>query len=197
MADTLFVSSKLRHVFPIADIVRRDITRDADCSAILQVPYDGEVIIVDGAVASSPTPFAYKVAAGVAFTQAQFALANRCKMIWGSHKRTDRQANNQERVAYLMCREDMEIELGMFLAESAVNLDTQFAAGTPITFVEDANKRIVACPVNTALAAITATDTVFVFGEVIETPSKSAVPANDDTIKIRLYAHARTLLVGA
>lgn len=201
MADVLIKDTSLRHIFPISDIVRRGVARNADCSALTDTPWDGEFVRVDGKTGFRLTDAQAGVGAAnfdtVAKAEAQAAAHSRARMVWGSHKRTDRQANNHENVSILNVDMSIEVKCGLFCADDGRTMAGNFPAGTPLCLyiIADGSgvDRTVLAPISSQMDDIAAADYHWAVGEVIDTPDDVA-PADNMYINVRLYARPRLVL---
>lgn len=197
MADKLVTDRTLYHVHPISDIVRRGVTRNLDCSTLADTPWDGELISGNSGVGARLADATVESKATALLANPVQNVVNRTRMVWGSHRRTDRQANNHAAVAVFNLDMSQEIQLGLYATVDDVTNNTMFSAGTPLVpynITLAGVKRTALAPARADMAALTAEQFVWAVGETMDTPA-AKLAADDDTITVRLWAQPRMIQV--
>ena len=115
MAVKPISATRRRNVKPVSSIIRANLTRDIDCSAMAFPPEDGQFVMVNGEVGSNlAVADGVFVGANVAGVTATTIEASGLRMVWASALRSDRSASGDKRVPVIWMG-PLEIETNLYL----------------------------------------------------------------------------------
>ena len=146
-------ATRRRNVKPVSSIIKPHVTRSADCSAMSPTPEDGQFVIMAGKVASHAA-VVFHSSVNLAAVTATDVQAAGVKMVWGSARRSDRQATSNEAVSVMPHIGSMEIETHLFDCDNAQTMDnalnyplgTLVSVGVATAAVEGSAARLVLTP---------------------------------------------------
>ncbi len=138
LQDVLNTATRRRNMKPVSSIIRADLTRDVDCSAMAQPPEDGEFIMVLGDVGSTSALELFNSHSGGA-ADATDGQGLALKMVWSSAMRSDRQAIGETRVPVMSHIGDIEVETSAYnYTDGGGTLQVQYPLGSFVS-VESLN----------------------------------------------------------
>ncbi len=190
MADTdkAFSATRRRNVKPVSSIIRANLTRDVDCSAMADLPEDGQFVVVAGETASAASAkvFAHDAIADLDATASEGAGL---RMVWGSALRSDRSSSGDKRVPVIWMG-PLEIETNLYNAVdgAALNSVDNYPEGKLVsvklaeTAIEGSAARLLLEPVD---------DTNFAWCVGMVTRSSSDLPASGKKIRVMLFDQPR------
>lgn len=191
MAIGLVSATRRRNVSPISSIIRPDLTRDADCSAMSKTPEDGEFIMVRGGVGTSDSlTFYVDDIANIDQIDATDVQAASLRMVWASAEHTDRRQSGQTRVPYFYNGIVVETNL-YYVADAALavnNVTNDYANGRFVS-VRNAGVSLQGSSTRLVIAPIPEAGAGWAVGQLESVPS--AVGASGVVLGIRLYDEPR------
>lgn len=192
MAATTASNARRQNAKPISSIIKPDLVRDADCSAMAVTPEDGQFIVVlDGVGAHSTAVFHAAVHAGVGAdvddddsnVTATDPVGRSLRMVWGSAEHTDRRSTGHKRVPHF--DGDIDVEVNLYNGDDGTNVNATFPAGTPLT-VAAASAAVQGSAARLVLTALPVAHYGWQVGHVLET-GPAAHPASGQRVRVRLY----------